>query len=396
MVEGPPGGRPENPPANSLSGAMRKLSLLFLDFQIPYLLKDAEYPVGGASVRQLALARGLSSLGHRVGIITWKGARRYVGEDQSFEFVESYAPDAGPRKLRFFFYRYPSLLRAAKAYGPDFIFQKCFGAETATIWTIARLFKVPFIYMAGNDIDADGGYRQRLGRLESAAYEYALRNAAGVIAQNEYQLRGFRKWLKGKSIAVVHNPVSFDGDSLLRIRTRGERGYIAWLGIFQPQKNLAALLEIAKRTPEVEFRVGGMLQTGSGQALRDLVGKLYSLPNVRMAGYLRRREILPFLAKALALLNTSYYEGFSNTFLEAWLAGTPVITRSIDPDGVIAGNGIGSVAGSYDEVPGIIRSLMNEDGYDALAEKCRAYVLENHDERVIAERFIAALPRKGL
>jgi len=375
---------------------MRKLRLLFLDFQIPYLLKDAEYPVGGACVRQLALARGLTSLGHRVGIITWKGARRYLGEEQSFDLVESYIPDSGPKKLRFFFYRFPSLLRAAKAYVPDFIFQKCFGGETATICIIARLLKVPFIYMAGNDIDADGGYRQRLGFLESAAYQYALGNAAGIIVQNEYQLREFRKSLNGKNIAVVHNPVSFSGDSLPRIRTRAERGYIAWLGVFQPQKNLPALLEIAKRTPEIEFRVGGMLQTGSGQRVQKVLKELSSLPNVRMAGYLRRREILPFLANALALLNTSYYEGFSNTFLEAWLSGTPVITRSIDPDGIIAGNGIGTVARNYEELPVIIRRLGNYGGYGSLAERCRAYVLKNHNERIIAERFVAALPRKAL
>ncbi|MGD2081028.1 MAG: glycosyltransferase, partial [Nitrospirota bacterium] len=237
---------------------MRKLRLLFLDFQVPYLLKDAEYPVGGACVRQVALAQGLASVGHRVGILTWKGARQYAGGEQAFDLVESFHPDAGPRKLRYFFYRFPSLLRAAKSFDPDYVFQKCVGGDTATMAAIARLLGVPFVYMAANDIDADGGYRRRLGFLERAAYVRALRNADGIIVQNQYQLREFTKWLKGKNIAVVHNPVSFGEGPLPPIKPRSERGYFAWLGVFQPQKNLPALLRIARRTPEVEFRVGGM------------------------------------------------------------------------------------------------------------------------------------------
>jgi glycosyltransferase involved in cell wall biosynthesis len=152
------------------------------------------------------------------------------------------------------------------------------------------------------------------------------------------------------------------------------------------------LLRIARRTPEVEFRVGGMLRIGGNGSVREVVRDLSALPNVRIVGYLRRGEIVPFLGNATALLNTSHYEGFSNTFLEAWLSGTPVVTSSRDPDDIIARNKLGTVADNYEEVPGVLRSLVTHPGYDVLAERCRAYVLENHNERVIAERFVASLP----
>jgi len=109
---------------------MRRLRLLFHDFDMPFLLRDAERPVGGACVRQLALARGLVALGHRVGILTWKGAREYVGVDPGFDLVESYSRTAGIRKVRFLYYQPPALLGAVRGYRPDFIFQKCFGVNT--------------------------------------------------------------------------------------------------------------------------------------------------------------------------------------------------------------------------------------------------------------------------
>jgi len=43
-------------------------------------------------------------------------------------------------------------------------------------------------------------------------------------------------------------------------------------------------------------------------------------------------EIHQYYERALALINTSAYEGFPNTYLEAWRVGTPVLALSVDPD----------------------------------------------------------------
>ena len=41
------------------------------------------------------------------------------------------------------------------------------------------------------------------------------------------------------------------------------------------------------------------------------------LPNIKFVGFIPRNEISSFLGDAYLLLNTSFYEGFSNTFLES-------------------------------------------------------------------------------
>lgn len=369
---------------------MNKFKLLFVDFELPFLVKDVEYPVGGACVRQYALAKGITSLGHEVGILTWKGAKEYVRGNLEFDLIESYTLSDGNQKLRWFYHIYPKLYKAVKSFRPDFIFQKCAGVMTGAIALVSKQLNIPFIYVASNDIDADGRYRDRLRFTDIKLYEYGIRNAAKIIAQNTYQKREFLKKWKNKKIEIVHNPFYYDG-TLPEIKPLNKRTYIAWIGIFQYQKNLPALLDIIKKSPDIEFRIAGTFSNTCPGDIKNVVQEIANCSNVKMMGYIKRNDIIPFLNNALALLNTSHYEGFSNTFLESFAAGTPVITTLIDPDNIITTNGIGIVTQNYEEIPSKLNEILHRGDYIVIAERCRDYVFKHHDPVTIAEIFMESI-----
>jgi|GEM_PF-1288645 len=367
------------------------MKLLYLDFNLPYLIKDMDYPVGGAAVEWYAWIKGFVSNNHGVGLLTFKGAKRYINKELSFDIVETYGIDEGIPKLRLFYKRIPAIFLAVQRYKPDYLIQECAGFETGLMAFIAKVLGIPFVYRVANDIDTDGRYKERLTRYQQIAYLFGIKHADIILCQNNYQYKKIKEMFPDKNVAKIYNPYFNDGPLPGLVRKK-DRRYVAWIGIFQKQKNLPALLEIARRSPDIEFLVAGSPCLTLDDETASALNKLKECRNVRFVGYLKRSEIIPFLSNAYALLNTSHYEGFSNTFLEAFLAGTPVVTtRKIDPDDIISNNGLGVISDDYDAIPALLFSLIKDRYYDDIPPRCRDYVLKNHDPAVLASRFINIL-----
>jgi len=362
---------------------------------MPYLLKDTDFPVGGATVEWHAWIKGLLSNNQKVGVLTFKGARKYINKAVGFDIVESYGLNEGARVLRWFYKRFPAIYNAVREYQPNFLIQECAGFETGLMAFIGSKMKIPFIYRVANDMDADDRYKKRLHKYQQMAYRFGLKHADAIICQNNYQYERFKRKYPLKKISIIHNPY-YNAGVLPAIRSHNERKYIAWLGIFQSQKNLPALLEIVESLPGIEFWLAGRSGNHLDNDTKLALNKLNQCSNVKFVGYLKRTEIIHFLSNAYAMLNTSHYEGFSNTFLESFLAGTPVITTDkVDPDNIIYNHKLGLIAKDYAEIPSLIISIIKNNNYDIIAQTCRQYVLREHDPKILANRLIEILSKCG-
>jgi hypothetical protein len=107
----------------------------------------------------------------------------------------------------------------------------------------------------------------------------------------------------------------------------------------------------------------------------EIVSMLRALPNVVLHGQLERRATIERIASARALLNASPLEGFPNTFIEAWALRTPVISLSVDPEGLIRENRLGYVCdGDLDA----LERLLSRDSYELDLDRIREYAIRNH------------------
>jgi glycosyltransferase involved in cell wall biosynthesis len=69
-------------------------------------------------------------------------------------------------------------------------------------------------------------------------------------------------------------------------------------------------------------------------------------------------------------------EGFPNIFVEAWACGIPVYSLYFDPGSTIEKEKIGiNAKGNIDELARLLTVNSENDG---LAERARAYVINNH------------------
>ena len=369
------------------------MRLLFADFDLPYQMRDIDHPIGGWSIELKAWLRALRDAGHQAGVLTWRGAREYVGVQDLCELLEAYDPNRGIRVARYFYAYIPGMLAAARAFRPDVVLQACAGVQTGALAFVAQRLGVPFVHRVASDIDVDERYKAKLSSGEGLAFRYGLARSALFLCQNDYQARSLRRRYPAAKSSVIHNPIEL-GHDLPAIRPRGERRYVAWLGVFKKAKDLPLLERIARSQPTVSFRVGGMPGINADSETAAALTALKTLPNVEMVGYVRRTSVYGFLGQASALLSTSAYEGFSNTFLEAFAAGTPVVARrAVDPDSIIGRNDLGLVA---DDAPGLSDAVvdlgaMGDEEYSRLTERCRDYVVTNHSGRSKVPELIEAI-----
>ena len=182
------------------------MRILSIDFYIPYLLKDENYPIGGWAVELTIWLRALEDAGHEAAVLTWKGALAHVGSNPPVTLIETYDPTRGVRVARWFYSFIPKLLAAARAYHPDIIIQGARGLGTAIMAFIADQLGVPFVYRVVSDADVDERYKIGLRQFEQLSYSWALHRAAGFLCQNQYQRDQLAALFPGKPIHVLHNP----------------------------------------------------------------------------------------------------------------------------------------------------------------------------------------------
>ena len=365
------------------------MKILYFDFSIPYLIKDADHPVGGAAVEWMNWIKGFQKNKDEVGVLTWKGAKQLLGDKaDQFNMVETFGQDEGIRYLRTFNLRLPRFKAAIKNYQPDVVIQGCAALNTGLLSIAASGMNVPFVYRAANDMDADDRYKTRMSAFEAFFYQLGLKKSTAIVCQNEYQFENFKKKFPNKPMTILHNP--YEALEAVTPKPVGERKYIAWLGVFQPQKNMTALLEVVKALPNHQFRIGGKASnTSMDDATRLALKALEEASNVTFEGYVKRTQIASFLSDAHLLLNTSHYEGFSNTFLEAFAVGTPIVCpRKVDPDHIIENNRLGMVAEDYDGLPVCIDQVINDQDYSEMANRCQQYVVQKHDPKKLAAEFV--------
>ena len=365
----------------------KKLKILYIDFAFPYLLRDTDKPSGGAATEWLSWIEGIKSTGNEIGVLTWKGAKQFIDKDLNFDIVESFGVMEGIRIIRFFYVRFPKLFMAIKKYNPDVIIQMGSGGFTFMGAIISKILGKTFIYRLSSDLDADKRIKKKLNKKDQILYKIGLKNTDIILCLNEYQYRALKEKLPNKKIFILNPP--FCTNKNIRLTGEKKGSFITWMGNSRYEKNISALVPIAKSLPDINFKITGTKSSNIDKSSLEALKILETLKNVEFMGYMKRSEILPFLSNAIALLNTSYLEGFPLTFLEAWSLGIPVIsTKNVNPNNVITKNKLGAVAESYDDLPEIIRKIVNASPDESMGKRCRDYVEKYHNPEILAGKLV--------
>jgi glycosyltransferase involved in cell wall biosynthesis len=209
-----------------------------------------------------------------------------------------------------------------------------------------------------------------------------LKMADCVIVQNHEQQVLLLKNYSMKSVIIkslFKKPDCAD--------SREGREEVLWISSIQPLKQPEMFLELAKKIPESRFRmIGGPLV--DLEYFEKIKCAAKNIPNLKFTGFVPPDKIQSYYESALFVVNTSTFEGFPNTFLEAWSNALPVVSLNVDPDEIICERKLGIHSKKFDQFVSDVQSLILDDkSREMFGINGKKYLVEEHSEEQIVMKY---------
>ncbi len=295
-----------------------------------------------------------------------------------------------------------NLLSALKDIRPDIIYQRSGCAYTGICAWYARKNRIPMVWHISHDMDVTpkiGTRKFPFELIEKKCLEYGIRHAGHIIAQTDAQAALLKNNYGREANQIIRNFHPFPGAD--EPAAKGERIKIVWIANFKAMKQPELFVRLAQELEHVidaQFIMIG--KVGNHKLYGPLLDEIGSIKSLDYIGEQPQEKVNEILSESHLLINTSQLEGFSNTFIQAWMRGVPVLTIAVDPDDLIKNNEIGVCAGSYEKLKETVIDLVRSpERLVHMGQKGKQYAYENHSMKNIdriqktMEDLLSATPK---
>lgn len=335
--------------------------------------------VGGAEVQMSFLARAFVKAGYPVSMICMDYGQPDDVEVDGIRVMKAHTPAGGIPVLRFFHPRLTSIWRAMKRANADIYYQRACGVHTGFVAAFCKLYQRKFIYAAAHDADFDPEAPLIRYHRDKAIFRWGLRHADSVVVQSQTQADRCRANYDIETSQVRSCYAPPIGASIR------QNGYVLWVATLRNWKRPELFLELAGRLPQYQFRmVGGADEATEFEKLRHAAA---SLPNLEFVGFVPHAEIESHFDGARLFVNTSVYEGFPNTFLQAWARGMPTVSF-VDTGSLLACSQVVTQVAILDEMEKVVAQLMTDDvAWNEVGRRCIACYQEQHAVAAVVKEY---------
>jgi len=269
-----------------------------------------------------------------------------------------------------------------KEIDPDVIYQRVGGAYTGVAAYYARKKRRRMIWHVSSDADVMPDHPDKLfsgfplmHRVERKFLEYGIRHSDFIITQTKRQSALLYTHYERQAGIIVPNyqPVPDE------VEKPTSPINVLWVSNFKPMKRPEIFIRLARdlAAENVVFTMIG--RPSYGRWGRPILDEIQRGGYIRYLGEQPQKEVDEIMASSHILVNTSSYEGFPNTFIQAWLRQTPVVSLDVDPDDVLKSQNVGCYAGSYERLRACVEKLVNnKELREAMGIRARVYAIKSH------------------
>jgi glycosyltransferase involved in cell wall biosynthesis len=247
------------------------------------------------------------------------------------------------------------------------------GVEVGAYALICRLLRKRFLFFIASSADLWEPYGKIQGPLKWL-FPLGIRLAEAVVCRSDEQRQRLSEKYgrEGVLIRTGHPRPTFHNEP---------KTSILWVGRGVPLKQPEMFLDLVERLSSHRCVMVVTAEVGQESLLQYIRNRAQVMPNLELHEQVPLHEIEQHFARARVFVNTSTYEGFPNTFVQAAMNGVPVVSWRVDPDRLLSHDTIGLCAGgSFDRLLGLVEELCaSQEKREMLGRRAQQYAYAHHD-----------------
>jgi hypothetical protein len=360
------------------------MRILFLSSHAHWILDERESRTsGGAELQVALLGRELAAMGHEVVVaagdtgqadgVVLQGVRiRNAGRFQTGRMGEMLG--AVPRVY--------SVIREER---PEWVVVMGWTAWLFLLWLWRPLLGYRLDFICALDSEINGAFVREnpvLGRL----FDFAVGRADARHAITREQREVFEK--RGME-ATLYRYLVFPRRSAAADSKEVD---FLWVSRCQAVKRPHVFLDLVEALPGFSFEM--VCPREDVGLWEGVAARAAGLGNLRFVERVPYHEIQGRYDAARVFVNTSEWEGWPNSFIQAGLGRTALLSLEVNPDGMFERFGLGRYAGGdFERLKAEARAMMGDAAeLERMQEGCARFVAEMHDNRKETEAFLRGLP----
>lgn len=360
------------------------MKLLFLSGNAHLILDETSTRTsGGAELQVALLAREFARRGHDVIL-----AGGDIGQPDHGMLQGVRTRNAGKfhtGNLPAMVAAVPRVARVLREEHPDWVIVMGWTAWLFVLWVLRPFIGYRLDFTCALDSEINGTYR-REHPIFGALFEFAMRrcDARHAITQDQkkcFSNRGMDCTLYRYLVFPRKKPFVGGGKTV----------DFLWVSRCQTIKQPHLFLEMARSLPDASFE---MICPAENRVLwEEVAGLAAGCPNLRFIESVPYHQVQDHYDRARIFVNTSEWEGWPNSFIQAGLGKAALLSLNVNPDGLFQKYHLGYVSdGDPQKFLQHAREMISDpQALERMQNACARFVEEMHDTEKETGAFLSGL-----
>lgn len=276
---------------------------------------------------------------------------------------------------------------------PDIIYTRYYSSWAFAAAEYTKKHSCTYVYAIASDNDLTKHFTLSLlispfSIIEMVLTNRAIKKTTRIITQNSFQQTILKNRFSLNGYLVNQMTPLVNEEKIVK---KSNPVQILWIGNLKTIKRPELFIELARRLVnlDVDYR---MIMAGElPQKYKPMINSaINNIPNFEYKGKLSQDQVNDLLIQSHILVNTSEYEGFSNTFVQAWMRKVPVVSMSSNPNEIITKFDTGFLAFPIEYLTDSVKTLIKNSalrerkGENAYNYAVKYNTLEYNIEKVIS------------